>query len=40
MSENSLQTAAEAYRNRKPIGDSPRGVITRASGPVVEAEGL
>jgi V/A-type H+-transporting ATPase subunit A len=40
MSENSLQTAVETYRSRKPIGDSPRGVITRASGPVVEAEGL
>lgn len=38
--EQTLQSAIRAYRSRRPMGDTPQGVITRASGPVVEAAGL
>jgi len=40
MANSALQTAINTYRSRKPLGDAPRGIISRASGPVVEAEGL
>lgn len=40
MSISGLQTIFQAYRNRRPMGDAPQGVILRASGPVVEAEDL
>ncbi|MEA3336631.1 MAG: V-type ATP synthase subunit A [Chloroflexota bacterium] len=40
MPTQALQTAIHAYRNRRPLGNAPRGVISRASGPVVEAQDL
>jgi len=40
MTTDTMQNQASQHRKRRPMGDTPRGVISRAAGPVVEAHGL